>query len=416
MDRLCNFVKTMAMKRILVLMLAVCWVSACGDVTPENNKIKEGQPIVLTKGQTAVLEKGNDFAFNLLRETQAQFDGSNLFLSPMGVTIVASMLANGANGPTYDEIVEAIGLKGYTLDQVNDCYATLVSALYKVDRSVSFSLANSIWAASDLTLHKQFRNNMEKTFDAESFSVDFGASGTLKQVNDWCSKKTSGLIPKMFDQLSPLTRMLLINALYFKGDWVYEFNKSATAEDDFQTLAGGTVKVPMMSLSGEMEAFQDKEVSLVKMPYGNGSFLMEAIAPNGDFKTFLAGLSLTRLQQWDLAAQKQQVTLRFPKFTAEFDTDEQLVAVLSRLGMKSAFIPERADFSNMCSEPLFVSNFRQKTFVKLDEKGTEAAAVTVAEMRKNSASGLYLGFDRPFVYVIRESSTGAILFIGTRIK
>ena len=379
---------------------------------------KEGMTIVLTKSQQEVLDKGNDFAFQLLRETYNENAGDNLFLSPMGVTIVSSMLANGAAGRTYDEIVETIGLKGYTLDQVNDCYSTLVTALYKADPSVSFSLANSTWVANDLSLKKAFRSNMEKTFDAESFSVDFSASGTLKQVNDWCSKKTNGLIPKMFDQLSPLTRMLLINALYFKGDWVYAFMEANTAEGEFQTLAGPSVRLPFMSLlSDQLEAYQDPSVSLVKMPYGKGAFLMEAIIPAGDLAPFLARLSMEMLQRWDQSAQKTLVQVRFPKFTAEFDTEESLVPVLTRMGMKRAFSAEAADFSNMADEGLYVSNFRQKTYVKVDEKGTEAAAVTEAEMRKNSAgSGLSISFDRPFVYLIREKSTGAILFIGLKIK
>ena len=141
--------------------------------------------------------------------------------------------------------------------------------------------------------------------------------------------------------------------------------------------------------------------------------------PSGDFNAFLTSLSLSRLQQWDQSARVQKAVLRFPKFTAEFDTEEQLVPVLMRLGMKRAFSPGDANFSNMSNESLYVSNFRQKTFVKLDEKGTEAAAVTIADLRKNSAGGsdgLYLNFDRPFVYLIRESSTGAILFIGTKVK
>lgn len=409
----------MVMKRIVFFLLtACCCLAACGSLTPENGG-KNGKSIALTKGQTAVMEKGNDFAFNLLREANTQFAGDNLFLSPMGVTIVASMLANGAEGPTYDEIVAAIGLKGYTLNQINDCYATLVSALYKVDPAVSFSLANSLWAAKDLTLRKQFCSNMEKTFDAESYNVDFGAPGTLKQVNDWCSKKTSGLIPKMFDELDARTRMLLINALYFKGDWVYAFDEKSTSKSLFQTLTGDPSQATFMSQGRELEAYQDENVSLVKLPYGNGSFLMEAIVPSGDFNAFLSGLSLSRLQQWDQSARVQKAVLRFPKFTAEFDTEEQLVPVLMRLGMKRAFSPGEANFSNMSNESLYVSNFRQKTFVKLDEKGTEAAAVTIADLRKNSAGGsdgLYLNFDRPFVYLIRESSTGAILFIGTKVK
>lgn len=404
----------MAMKRILVFILTACCLVGCEGVTPDTHEA--AWPIVLTKGQTAVMEKGNDFAFNLLREADVQFPGDNLFLSPMGVTIVASMLANGAEGLTYDEIVAAIGLKGYTLDQVNDCYATLVSALHKADPTVSFSLANSIWTAQDITLRKQFCTNMEKTFDAESFSVDFGAASTLNQVNGWCSKKTNGLIPKMFEELSPLTRVLLINALYFKGDWVYAFAEESTATGDFETLAGSKVKVPFMSQFCELEAYRDEKVSLVKMPYGKGAFLMEAIVPSGDFKPFVAGLSLSQLQQWDQSAQKQKTTLRFPKFTAEFDTDEDLVPVLKRLGMNRAFSSGDADFSNLSNESLYVSNFRQKTYVKLDEKGTEAAAVTIADMRKNAAEGLFLSFDRPFIYLIRESSTGAILFIGTKVK
>ena len=416
-DRLCKFVKMMAMKRILYLMLVACFAAGCGEVTPETHE--EAWPIVLTKSQTAVMEQGNEFAFKLLREADAQFAGSNLFLSPMGVTIVSSMLANGAKGTTYDEIVEAIGLKGYTLDQVNDCYKTLVSALYGAAGSVSFTLANSIWAANDLSLRKQFCKNMEDTFDAESFSVDFGASGTLKQVNGWCSKKTNGLIPKMFEQLSPLTRVLLINALYFKGDWQYSFDESATAEGSFQTLSGTQAKVQYMMLAGDLEVYRDDKVSLVKMPYsGNGAFLMEAIVPTGDFKAFLSGLSLAQLQQWDQAARVQEIKLRFPKFTAEFDTDEQLVPVLMRLGIRQAFSANAADFSNMSPEPLYVSNFRQKTYIKVDEKGTEAAAITEAEMRKNSAQdhSLFISFDRPFIYLIRESSTGAILFLGTKVN
>ena len=406
------------MKRICLFWIwAGILLAGCDSITPENPG--KPVPIVLTKSQTVIMEKGNDFAFKLLRECHKEFAGDNLFLSPMGVNIVSSMLANGAEGQTYKEIVEAIGLQGCTLDQVNGCYSTLVTALYKADPKVSLSLANSLWAAKDLTLKKQFCNNMAKTFDAESFSVDFSAAGTLKDVNDWCSKKTNGLIPKMFDQLSPLTRLLLIDALYFKGDWVYSFAEDQTYEGAFSTLSGGTAKAQFMTMSRDLEAYQDADVSIVRLPYGNGAFQMEAILPNGDFAAFLSSLSFAQLQQWDKAVKTAKADLHFPKITAEFDTDEGLVPVLMRMGMKSAFSSASADFSNMSNEPLFVSNFRQKTFVKLDEKGTEAAAVTVAEMRKNSvggSSGMYLRFDRPFVYMIRETSTGAILFIGTKIK
>lgn len=405
------------LSRMLLLVPFFFLLAGCQEM-PEGDDGVTAKPIVLTKSQQTVLNKGNDFSFNLLKETYRENLGGNLFLSPMGVTIVSSMLANGANGPTYDEIVAAIGMKGSSLDQINECYATMVDALVKVDSSVGLSLANSIWLGNGLSLRKKFSNNMAKVFDAESFTVDFGAPGTLDQVNAWCSKKTSGLIPKMFEQLSAQVRMLLINALYFKGDWVYTFPEADTKEDVFVTSTG-SVRMPFMHLTAELEGYQDETVSVVKMPYGNGAFMMEAVAPSGDFDAFLSGLSLEKLQQWDRAAKKTTVILSFPKFTAEFDTEEMLVPVLNRLGMVRAF-GSMADFSNMTDESLYVDKFRQKTYVSVDEKGTKAAAVTVAEMRKNvggpSQDVLTLNFNRPFVYLIRETSTGAILFIGTKVK
>lgn len=409
---MCNF--------LLVAAMTIAFMSvpaACSEVGQEDGNV-EFKPIVLTKAQSEVLVKGNDFGFKLLRETIAE-NGieNNIFLSPLGVTIVSSMLANGAAGATYDEIVETIGMKGLSLDQVNSCYSTLVSGLYKADVAVNLSLANSIWVGSGLNLRKNFRTNMEKTFDAESFSVDFAASGTLRQVNDWCSKKTSGLIPKMFDQLDPRVRMLLINALYFKGTWVHTFSEKNTLQDDFQTLAGTTVKVPMMFQQESLEVYRDKTVTLVRMPYGNGAFVMEAVVPTGDFKKFMEYFSPSRLEGWSKGAVVTPTELFFPKFTTEFDTEEMLVPVLNRLGMRRAFT-SAADFSNMSDEGLYVDKFRQKSYITVDEKGTQAAAVTVAEMRKNGGSSnmTVVRFDRPFVYLIREKSTGAILFIGTKVK
>lgn len=411
----------MKMKYLFWMLAAVVisMAGGCEYLLQDNHGVdgQQAQPIVLTKSQQVVLDKGNDFAFSLLRETYAEAGGGNLFLSPMGVTIVSGMLANGATGETYNEIVEAIGMKGCKLEDINACYTAMVSGLAKADPSISFSLANSIWAAEDLGLRKQFCSNMSKVFDAESFTVDFGTSRTLDQVNAWCSKKTSGLIPKMFDRLDPLIRMLLINALYFKGEWTHAFLEANTVEEDFQALSGQTVKMPFMALMAEvLDVYQDNTVSLVKMPYGNGAFYMEAILPSGDFKAFLENLSVDKVNLWDSSAVMTKVMLRFPKFKAEFDTDEMLVPVLSRMGMKRAFT-SIADFSNMSEEALYVSKFRQKAYVSIDEKGTEAAAVTVAEMRKNGGSmAPVVDFDRPFVYLIRESSTGAILFIGTKVK
>lgn len=408
-------------KKIAFAFICLGWVCLMGlaagcDPVQQGATAEEAVPIVLTKGQQAVLAGGNDFAFDLLRACYAENGGGNLFLSPMGVSIVCSMLANGAAGQTYEEIVAAIGQKGLSLKEVNSCYQTLVTALVKADPGVKLSLANSVWTGPGLTLKKQFSEQMKTVFDAESFQVDFAAPGTLDKVNGWCSAKTSGLIPKMFEDLDPQIRVLLINALYFKGSWVYAFPKDDTAENLFQTISGQTVKQQMMNLTAKLQGYQDEKVTMVKMPYGNGAFLMEAIVPNSDFKSFLANLSPAQLQQWE-RPDSLQVYLSFPRFTAEFDTEEMLKPILYGMGMRQAFT-EAADFSNMSGEPLYVSEFRQKTYVSVDEEGTKAAAVTEASLRKNAMgdSPTTMLFNRPFVYLIRESSTGAILFIGTKVQ
>ena len=394
--------------------------AACGEIAQGGGET--AKPIVLTKSQQAVGAVGNQFALDFLRVTTEAFPGQDVFLSPMSAAMLCCMLANGAEGETYDEIVKAIGMGGFKLEQVNDYYATMVEALQKVDRSVALSLANSIWIAQGLPVRKDFQNKMDKVYDADIYGdVDFTASSTLKKLNDWCSAKTQGLIPQMFEELDPQVQMILINALYFKGNWTVQFPKENTSQGYFTTTTGSTVKADFMYASSESyTGYLDENVVVVRMPYGNGAFQMEAIMPLGkDFAKFIAGLCVEDLVRYDWNNTEQMIAVRYPKFKAKFDTDKQLVPIMMQLGVKRTFSYE-AEFGGMSTVPLYVSNMRQKSFVSIDEEGTEAAAVTVAEMRKNGVADgpkvTYMTFDRPFVYLIRETSTGAILFIGTKTK
>ncbi|MCR5708945.1 MAG: serpin family protein [Bacteroidales bacterium] len=398
------------------MLAAVSLVAACNELSPEGGAQGDFKPIVLTKSQQQVAARCSDFALAFFKEGYRTTGGDNIFVSPMSLTMLSCMLANGAEGDTYKEIVNTLGLKDFTIDQVNSYYSTMVNALQKADNSVNFSLANSIWPANDISVKKAFQTAMDKTYDAETFAVDFSAPSTLTKVNDWCKAKTSGLIPKMFEELSPWTRMMLINALYFKGTWTTQFPKESTCKDYFITLSGAKAEVEYMNLTAELSGHQDKEVSLVRMPYGNGAFVMEAILPTGDFNAFVTGLSMDKLSAWGKPTH-QKVCLRFPKFKAEYDTDHQLVPMMKNLGVKKAF-SQNAEFGKMSNENLYVSDMRQKACVIVDEEGTEAAAVT-AVMQKNSVSSegvALMDFNRPFIYLIRESSTGAILFIGAKVK
>lgn len=406
------------MKRIFVFLYIslICLAAgSCEKIEQEEGNV-EYTPIVLTKSQQAVAAKGDAFALDFLRVTSQAFPGSNVFLSPMSASMLCCMLANGAENETYAEIVKAIGMDGFTLDQVNDCYATLVSALLKADRSVSLSLANSMWIANGLELLASYKKQLTSVYDADAYVVDFGQGSTLTRINGWCSEKTKGLIPKMFEELDPQIQLILINALYFKGNWKVQFPKNQTARGDFYASSGSQTSADyMVAASDAFAGYRDDHVSVARLPYGNGAFYMEVIMPaEKDFNAFLASLTPEKLASWDQNT-LQKMEIHLPKFKAEFDTEEQLVAIMQTLGVKKAFSPALAQFGKISNTPLYVSNMRQKAYVSVDEEGTEAAAVTEAELRKNATASVpAMLFNRPFVYLIREKSTGSILFIGTK--
>ena len=410
----------MRIRYIVSFVVGLLLLVGCNPIEQQEGNI-EFQPIVLTKSQQAVVAQGDAFALDFLRVTSQQIPDSNLFLSPMSASMLCCMLANGAEGETYAEIVKAIGMDGFTIDQVNDCYGSLVGSLLQADRSVSLSLANSIWAANGLDVLSSFKRQMSWIYLADTYVVDFGQSATLKRINDWCSEKTKGLIPKMFDELDAQVQMILINALYFKAKWKIQFSKDQTVAGPFTTVEGKQTQADFMVASSDaFTGYQDEAVSVLRMPYGNGAFEMEAIMPNGkDFSGFLKALTPERLAAWDGNNTTKTIDVRFPKFKAEFDTEEQLVPIMQKLGMVKAFSSTAAQFGKMSSTFLYISNMRQKTYVSVDEEGTEAAAVTIAEMRKNgvsASSNTQMVFNRPFVYLIREKSTGAILFAGLKLK
>lgn len=407
-----------------LLNLTICFICfsflsvSCDELDSRDDSSGVAERIVLTKSQQEVAAKGNDFAVALLKESFRQNGASDLFLSPMSITMLSSMIANGAEGETYAEIVKTLGMEGFSLDQVNDYYAKMTGALAKADPSSAFSLANSIWGAKDLPLKKSFKTVIDKTFDADAYTVDFSSQSTLKKVNDWCSAKTSGLIPKMLDELDSRTRVLLINALYFQGAWEIPFPKANTKTDSFTTLTGAKTDMPFMNLKASLACHQDEAVSVVRMPYGNRAFEMDAIVPSGDFAAFMASLDMEKISTW-LIPTHYCVDLKFPKFTADYDTDEQLPAIMQTLGMSRVFSKDFAELGGISEKPLYVSNMRQKARVEVDEEGTRAAAVTLAEMRATSIrhqEPAVMNFDRPFLYLIRENSTGAILFMGTKVK
>ncbi|MBQ5434571.1 MAG: serpin family protein [Bacteroidales bacterium] len=344
----------------------------------------------------------------------------NVFVSPMGVVMLNLMLANGAEGETYNQIVGTMGMDRLTKDEINAYYKMMYKALSRADKKVSFSLANSLWMKQDFSFNGSYKNVLKNVYSAEAYTVDFTKSATLDQINRWSDTKTSGMVPKILEYVNGATVMMLANAIYFKGDWTNPFKKEATVSGTFTSLDGTKQNVMYMCRgTKDLTGYADEEVCVVRMPYGNGAFYMEAILPaTDDFASFVKGLSKDKLVKWGNNT-TEAIDLQFPKMDVGYDTgDALLTGALMNLGMTLPF-SNAADFSGISKNPVNVDVVRQKAKITVDETGTVAAATGLTALR--GASGhvsviTQMHFNHPFVYMIRESSTGAILFMGSKVE
>ena len=375
--------------------------------------------IALTKSEEAVRDATNDFSLNLFGQL-ATAGQENLFFSPMGVTMLNCMLANGAQTETYREIVRTLGLEGRTADEVNAYYKSILKALSSADRKVSFSLANSLWTAQEFSAKSAYRNTLKKVYGADVYSVDFAKQATVDKINGWSNSKTNGLVPQIIDRINGSTQMMLLNALYFKGEWTDKFREEANQKGTFSCLDGTTSQAVYMNQLRK-GGYADEDVCVCRMPYGNGAFYMEAILPavSADFSVFVRSITQEKLVKWGI--DNVEVTdLFFPKMDIRYDTgDGRLTAALQALGIKQAF-SSAADFSGISDSPLYVDVMRQKSVISVDEGGTVAASNGLTALRGAPSIKepviTTMHFNRPFVFLIRESSTGAILFMGTKVN
>ena len=414
------------MKRILALSLAMLMsapclliVQSCSIFEGEGNEL---QYIPLTKSEEGVRDVTTDFSLRLFDHVVTADSGKNVFISPLCMSMLNAMLANGAKGDTYQEIVEAMGFVEPKMDEVNGYFSTMVSALSKADKSVDFSLANSLWISRNFSAKSSFKSRLKSVYKADLYNVDFSKKATVSQINKWCNSKTSGMIPELVGQLNDMTVMMLVDALYFKGEWQLKFKPENNEKGNFFRLDGMTSPVTFMQVkTATLKGYADEEVRIVRMPYGNGAFYMEAILPQtDDFMGFVHGLTLERLSGW-AANNTEVIDLKFPKFKESYNTGmDILVAAMQAMGMKKAFTPS-ADFSGISDNPVWVDAALQKAAISVDEGGTEAAVAGLYKLRKannvqKDPKEIQMYFDRPFIYLIREQSTGAILFMGAKVK
>lgn len=410
---------------IAVSLLALGSLSACDKQNPdiqddpeENVGDKPFEPIVLTKAEMEISQAANQFGFDVYHKI---YKDKDIFMSPLSISLALSMTASGASGQTAEQMLSVLGFEGQSTADLGSYYQKMVAALLEADPKTTFEVANSIWANNDaIHVLDSFKDDVVKYYSSEIHSADFSLQSTVDRVNKWVSDKTHGKIPTILDGPDPDLVMALINALYFKGKWAFEFDEG-TKKENFSKLSGGKTKVDMMTVKEQLRYSVQDGFRMVSLPYGNGSFTMDVILPPED-ESFDKAVARFDAKLYSRLIHSSygtaNVNLKLPKFTFSYDAD--LTRTLIDLGMEQAF-NEHADFSAMAKEPLCISKVLHKTFVDVNEKGTEAAAVTFVGMfttaLPNPPAPQNVDFfvDRPFMFVIKESSTGAVLFIGQKV-
>ena len=402
------------------LLLAIgLFASGCTLMEPdEDDRPIELRP--LTSAEQQISEADNRFGLKLFRALSEDERDANLFISPLSISMALGMTLNGADGETYEAMQKTLELAGLSEEEINTSYQSLIELLTNLDRKVVFEIANSIWYRQGFAVEPPFIDASQTYFDAAIREMDFNSPAAVQAINGWVEEQTHGKIDEIIDEIGGEIVMFLINAIYFKGTWTYEFDESDTRDEPFTQHDGTDVQVPMMRQEADLPYFETEAFQAIDLPYGDSLFSMTVLLPREghDVDDLAAELEPEQWNDWVARFRTQEIDLRLPRFKLEYE--KELNDVLKALGMEVAFDPYQANFSRI-NEPkrtgrtdsLYIGYVKHKTFVEVNEEGTEAAAVTVVAIAVASAPVVpALHVNRPFVFAIRERHSGTILFIG----
>ncbi|MCP1384262.1 serpin family protein [Runella salmonicolor] len=390
---------------VIAATLMLLWVAlGCSSTSPS----PVGEEVKISENFAS---RTDDFAFDFFKRLNEQEPSDkNVFVSPLSLHMALGMLLNGANGQTADEIQKTLKLNGISLADANATYLKLIEGLPKADPKVTLGLANSVWNRNTFQPETDFVNILKNSFKAEASQFS-GSDAT--PLNTWASDKTNGKIKKVLDNIEPQMVLFLMNALYFKGDWTTSFDEQKTTDYPFQLAESKTKNVKMMQMKNKISFANRDGYFAYELPYGNGRYAMTVLVPIGtqgvnDLVTKLTATEWNQLQQG--LKEVDNLSIGLPRFTLEYEV--YLNKVLEKMGMPSAFLPNVADLSKISkTQKLNVGFVKQNTYVAVDEKGTEAAAVTTIGVELTSLPQTYYA-DRPFVFIISEKTSDTVLFMG----
>lgn len=384
-------------------------------------KTGKANTIVLPQSGSSVIFANSQFAFNFLQQTlQQDTADDNKLISPLSIYLALSMVYNGADNATKDAISKVLQLSGISIDDLNSVCKALITQLPAEDKNVHFSIANSIWCnQNNFQPFDSFLSITRNYYDAAVKVENFGNPNTVNDINNWVKDKTNGKIQKILDATSSDDLMYLLDAIYFNGAWKFSFKISDTKNDLFHLQNGNSVEVPFMNQTIKTNLYYDSSFEILELPYGyDNGFSMYIALPNNNqqpissFVSFMkADIFANAIKKMDSASLKVEI----PRWQYSYSI-ENMKPELSSLGMGIAF-SGNADFSKMYNPDQirpYITKAIHKTYIKVNEQGTEAAAVTAIGIGYTSISPEPLIFkaDHPFLYAIAEKQTGTILFTG----
>ena len=401
---------------ILAVLAAITLsAGACSKNPGDDPKNNEYKPLVLTTKSAEFAEKGSSFTFHFIDQINAA-STKDYIISPLSMQFLLGMILDGAKGETAEEICQVLGYGAGETEAVNEYCLSMLQQLPALDKKTRLTIANAIFVDDGWPLKDSYKSTVGKYYQAEVSNLNFAdGAASLKAINGWCADHTNGLIPKILDEVKPDMLAYLLNALYFKSQWKNKFDKTKTSDEFFTDESGTKGKLPMMKQNKAYGYTETEVYQTVCLPYGNGAFSMYVFLPKEKYGVSDVTASL-RKADWNLVRSSlstSEVDLWLPRFETQYHI--KLNDILSEMGMPLSFDPA-ADFSAVSDYALCLSFVQQDAIIKVDEEGSEAAAVSSAGMIKNTSAGpdhfVVFHADHPFLYLITESSTGAVLFAG----
>lgn len=407
----------MAKRSIPFLLAGILFITtACGS-GDNNESLEISEDVVFGEGSyEEIVSASNQLGLELLAEIKPNEEG-NIFISPMSLYMALSMTYNGADGETKSEMADVLQKEGIEVEELNKANASMMMLLHGKSEEIQLNVGNSIWLNDEYSFQKDFAQDTQDYFNAEIREIDVADEESIDAINNWVSNATNEKIESIVEEpLDPKTVAILVNAIYFKGNWQYPFEEDDTESDIFQLRDGTEEDVQLMALTESLPYMETDRFQAISLPYGEGGLNMNVFLPSesSSLDEFSTSLTAGKLEEWSGEFSKEEVSLKLPAFQLEYKSE--LKESLKTLGMESAF-DNRANLSKLVQENvrLKISSVLQKTFIDVNEEGTEAAAATSVTTVETSgiAEPISMRVNRPFFFTITEEKSGIVLFMGS---